>query len=230
MKLWKCKQFDVAHHNSSMKVGTDAILLGAWVVNGAYSRILDVGTGSGIIALCMAQRFQDAAVVAIDIHADSVSEANENFQRNSWAARMEAKEVAVQDLETAPFDLIVSNPPYFVANAGSLSPKTSRMLARHNHSLGLTELLHRSSQLLTEKGRLAIVIPFDAEFQLEDTGLVEVERTVVYGKEGKKAERLLLLFEKSSELKESQLSELIIRKEDHSYSDEYVSLTKDFYL
>ncbi len=230
MKLWKCKQFDVAHHNSSMKVGTDAILLGAWVAKGDYKRILDVGTGSGIIALCVAQRFPEAEVMAIDIHSDSVKEANANFQRNDWSSRMQAKEVALQSLETESFDLIISNPPYFAAKAGSLSPKASRMHARHNHSLDLTELLNHASNRLNEGGKLAIVIPFDAEFETQDSGLVEVERTVVYGKEGKQAERLLLLFEKGAYNQSHQISELIIRKQDHSYSIDYIALTKDFYL
>ncbi len=229
MKLWKCKQFDVAHHNSSMKVGTDAILLGAWVADHKYKRILDVGTGSGIIALCLAQRFAEADITAIDIHEDSVQEANANFQRNAWKDRMKAQEISLQSLDAASFDLIVSNPPYFAANAGSLSPKTSRMHARHNNSLELTELLRLSANLLTEAGRLAIVIPFDALYEVEGLGLSEIARTVVYGKDGKQAERLLLLFEKGNSA-HCQESELIIREKDNSYSHAYTELTKDFYL
>ncbi len=230
MKLWKCKEFDVSHHNSSMKVGTDAILLGAWVANGSYKKILDVGTGSGIIALCVAQRFLEASITAIDIHPESIMEAHSNFQRNEWSNRMKAKEVSLQSLDDSHYDLIVSNPPYFAANTGSLSPKTARMNARHNNSLALNDLIHLSSNLLMDGGRLAIVIPFDAEFELNDSGMFELERTVVYGKEGKKAERLLLLFEKGSKVKDSKISKLTIRQEDQSYSNDYIALTKDFYL
>lgn len=229
MKLWNCKKFKVAHDHSSMKVGTDAILLGAWIPEGLYSRILDVGTGSGIITLCLAQRFERAVVLGIDIHEASVKESAWNFEASPWKDRMESREQSFQSLSGETFDLIVSNPPYFQATTGTLSPNEHRRQARHDQSLNLNELLKKADELLSENGKLGLVIPYNAVFDASGTALTEIRRTVVYGKEGKSPERLLLLFEKGS-VKNCQQDDLIIRLSDGSLSEEYRKLTEDFYL
>lgn len=145
-----------------MKVGTDGTLLGAWARGGR--RILDVGTGTGLIALMMAQRFRQACVTGIDIDADAVAQAAENVAASPFAQRISIVRSDVKDMEGL-FDAIVSNPPYFV---GSLhSPDRQRTMARHADTLPYRLLMQQAQRLLTDEGEMSVVVPTDQQQLME---------------------------------------------------------------
>ena len=168
---FRFRQFSVAHDRSSMRVNTDAVLLGAWCpVPDGCEHILDVGTGSGVIALMLAQRCEAAHITAIDIDGPSVLQAEDNFRHSPWPDRLSAEQISLQEFATPPplkggrgdlFDLIVSNPPYF-RNALP-NPDPTRRQARHTDTLSFDELCACAAQLLREDGLLALVLPADAE-------------------------------------------------------------------
>ena len=142
--LFRFKQFTIQHQRSSMKVGTDAVLLGAWCELDGARRVLDVGTGCGVIALMVAQRTTEADIWAIDIDSASVDEARENFLHSPWSDRLQVRQEDFNNLADADgFDLIVTNPPYY--NENVLPPDAVRSAARHTHALSFDQLMRGAS-------------------------------------------------------------------------------------
>ena len=241
---FRFKQFTVWHDRCAMKVGTDGVLLGAWcpVDSRASSsksfksfKVLDVGTGSGLIALMLAQRIEGAQITAIDIDAGAVEQAKYNFSISPWADRLECHQQALQELEgEGIYDLIVSNPPYFQDSLKN--PDTQRAMARHTDTLSYEELLKHSARLLTKEGIIALVLPIEAEQQIialaQIYGLYPTHITHVYPKPGKAAKRLLIAFSLSPLA--SRLSpianSLTLESETSPRSEAYKELTKEFYL
>ena len=223
-----------------MKVGTDGVLLGAWcpVDSRASSfKVLDVGTGSGLIALMLAQRIQGAQITAIDIDARAVEQAKYNFSVSPWADRLDCHQQALQELEgEGLYDLIVSNPPYFQDSLKS--PDTQRAMARHTDTLSYDELLKHSARLLTTKGILALVLPIEAEQQIitiaQAHKLYPTYITHVYPKPGKAAKRLLIALQAYPHPlpkgKGEKRDELTLESETAPRSEAYKELTKEFYL
>lgn len=228
------KQFKVEQGKTAMKVGTDGVLLGAWAnVNGAAS-ILDVGTGTGLIALMVAQRNAEAAVTAIDIDSDAVDQALENVATSRWRERIAVTNAdygTFRQGELELFDLIVSNPPYFKQ---SLKPdQKSRAIARHDHKLPHETLIERSVDLLTPAGRLSVILPYveGSVFiaMAAAKGLFCIRKTNVYPTPDGGIKRLLLEFSKVQQvLIENDL--VVEDRGRHLYSKDYLSLTGDFYL
>ena len=195
-----------------MKVGTDGVLLGCWAPTPHWSldighwRILDVGTGSGLIARMLMQRCPEAEVEGIDIDAAAVEQARENGVKafcsrlQEWGVRSQDSEVRSQDSEVSvqPYDLIVSNPPYFQNSLKN--PDKGRQTARHTDTLSYDELFAHSARLLSEYGQLALILPAEAEDEVREVAaryLLYCSRvTRVYSKESKPARRVLLCFEK----------------------------------
>ena len=227
------KNFSLNHDNSSMKVGTDGVLLGAWANVTSCNQILDIGTGSGLIALMVAQRTNGKATIdAIDIHEASVNEATANFNNSPWSASLNAFHIAAQNLHIDDkYDLIVSNPPFFI-NAQK-APSKSRSDARHTDTLSQEALLESVLTLLAPKGRFAVIWP-TAEGELFAAlamayGMYLNKITEVLPTPQKSTERLLMEFSfQQSEISSDQL--VIELEKRHNYSDEYKNLTKDFYL
>lgn len=157
---FRFKQFSVDHQKSSMKVGVDAVLLGSWAKSFG-DRILDVGTGCGIIALMMAQRNPKAHITAIDIDDQSIEEATHNFEHSPWADRLIAQLADFNKFfpKHGLFDLIISNPPFFHSGINDLS--SARLRARHEGDLNLSSLLDRSHSLLKAGGRMALIFPYE---------------------------------------------------------------------
>jgi tRNA1Val (adenine37-N6)-methyltransferase len=227
------KQFTVYHDKCAMKVGIDGVLLGAWAEIGSATRILDIGTGTGLIALMLAQR-SDSAIVGIDIDADASLQACENVENSPWPDRIEVLQCSLQEFSDslpAGFDLIVSNPPYFVNSLKA--PSEARATARHTETLTHSELIDHSSKLLNPDGRICLVLPFKEGMQCaeyaEKNGLFCSRLVRVFPKPGKEVKRVLLEFRKiPNELKEAELTvESDVR---HHYSPEFTALAKDFYL
>lgn len=223
------KQFTVWQQRCAMKVGTDGTLLGAWAHGGNH--ILDVGTGTGLIALMMAQRFAQARIVGIDIDAEAAAQASSNVEASPFASRItilqhDFANPLTSHLSPLPsnFDAIVSNPPYFTDALPS--PDTRRTLARHATTLPFSVLMQRSWQLLSDQGELSLVIPADGRSLVESeavlAGFFKCRECAVRTSPRKPAKRLLLAFAKHP--RGMERSELTIG------SDAYTELTKDFYL
>jgi len=216
-----------------MKVGTDGVLLGAWAdVKGAKS-ILDIGTGSGLIALMVAQRC-DAQITAIDIDKNAVIQAKINAENSPWANRINVIASDLKEFSNTPthqFDLIVSNPPYFKNSLEA--PEISRTLARHATSDFHNEIIISSIKLLTDNGKLCLILPVVEGNECirfaQKNGLNCSKKITVYPKPNSIAKRLLIEFSKQkASCFESEITiESSVR---HCYTNEFIDLVKDFYL
>ncbi len=218
-----------------MKVGTDGVLLGAWVgVHPTDRHILDIGTGTGVIALMMAQRTPEARIIGVDI--DDVTQARENAAASPWAARLSFEQCPVQAyVSPQPFDLIVSNPPFFVDSL--TSPDAGRTTARHAVSLPFEELCSAVVRLLAAEGRFAVVLPVTEAtrfLKVCDGVLVPTRRTEVRTTPHRAPKRVLLEFMRADDAGAKHpliCSELVIGTGVHEeYTPEYKALTRDFYL
>ena len=170
--IFQFKKFSVKHLESSMKVGVDGVLIGAWA-NCEGERILDVGAGCGLISLMMAQRNLKTKIIGIDIDPLSVKEAKFNFENSEWKERLTAEKISFNDfMENCVdrFDLIISNPPYF--NSGIKKPKSPRMIARHQDSLSPYIILEKGIRMLKPGGRISMILPTDV-FNEEIRDLIE---------------------------------------------------------
>ena len=257
---FRFKQFTVWHDRCAMKVGTDGVLLGAWcpiavdslqlIVNSRKHkefRVLDIGTGSGLIALMLAQRTcavdslqWTVGIDAIDVDEGAVEQATYNFEQSPWVEQLHAYQSSLQEWHSeTKYDLIVSNPPYFQASLKN--PDSQRATARHTDTLNYIELIQHASRLLQEDGTLALVLPFEAKEDIvalaEAHALHPTQITHVHSKSGKPAKRLLIAFKRISSVKHwiSNNAHPIpntfyIESTDSPRSDEYKALTQDFYL
>ena len=204
-----------------MKVGTDGVLLGAWAKGGP--RILDIGTGTGIIALMMAQRYPEAQVTAIDIDEGAVRQAEQNVSQSPFLGRISVLQQAVQE-HLGEYESIVSNPPFFIDSLQA--PDEQRNMARHTATLSYAELMKAAYRLLADNGELSVVIPFDYRRRMEDeavfVGFFPSRVCGVKTTERKPAKRYLLAFRKHP--CPCEKSEITIGDET------YNRLTEAFYL
>jgi tRNA1Val (adenine37-N6)-methyltransferase len=226
------KEFEVKQSKAAMKVGTDAVLLGAWCQFPSNGNILDIGTGTGIIAMMAAQR-SCSVIDAVEIDEEACSEASGNFQNSKWGSRINLYPISFQKyiLQTSKkYDVIVSNPPYF-SNSIQASSE-SRTMARHTCNLTFEELADGIASLLKGEGSFAIILPFieSGNFNCiaKRYGLYPERITSVQTTSTKPAKRILMQFglHKITPTEDT----LIIENEDHSYSVKYRNLTKNFYL
>ncbi len=212
--VFRFKHFECRHARSSMKIGVDAVLVGAWAdVSGARS-ILDVGCGCGVIAMMCAQRNADADVYAIDIDRDSVDEAVANFTVSPWSSRLVAGcadfcHLNILSEFSTPFvDLIISNPPYF--DDGIRNPTSSRLIARHQAGLNPYVIIERGSVMISDKGLIAMVVP-DTQFVdlvrcAADNKLSLRRACRVKGHPAAPVKRVLLEFCRAAAYKDSQVA------------------------
>lgn len=229
-RIFKFKQFEIADNQSAMKIGTDGVILGAWADVTGCQRILDIGTGTGLIALMLAQRNIDAYIEAVEIEKHAFEEAQQNFTRSPWPGRLHAIHTDIKAYKPSTgSDLVVSNPPFFTS--GTQSPVHQRHKARHTQSLNLSDLISISLKVLSAKGRACFILPPQEGHLMVDEakrqGLYLTKKTTFRPKVSKNIERVLLQFEKNS--KPLTESTLIHYKEDGSWSADYISLTKDFH-
>jgi len=215
-----------------MKVGTDAVLLGAWVNIHKAMHMLDIGTGSGTIALMLAQRSGELAEIdAVEIEEADALQADENFNNSPWAQKIHLHHTSIQNFfPEKKYDLIISNPPYFINSQSP--PDSKRHLARHTISLSYQDLINSVVRLLTKGGRFNVILPFTEGLQFIDQAAkatLHCRRQYSFKtREEKKIERWLLEF--SQEKSELQTGEVTLYKEGEVWSDSYVALTRDFYL
>lgn len=241
---FRFKKFEVSHRMSAMKVGVDGVLIGAWGQVGEDknigSKILDIGTGCGVIALMAAQRNSNADIIAVEIDDPSADEAEENFKVSPWAERLRLLRrdatCLKDDVElSGTFDHILSNPPFF--EAGISKPATPREKARHTDSLSPFKVLMIAEDLLKEGGTVSLIAPIDSENEIKsivERGVLNLLRiTRVSDRPTKFPKRILLEFVKgSNEIEKRPINSntLHIRDDNGEYSKAYKDLTKEFYL
>ena len=226
-------QFHIDHSRCAMKVGTDGTLLGAWSTIPNTGDILDIGTGTGLIAIMAAQRSQQANISAIDIDTDCVAQAIDNAKASKWSDRIAVIHSALQDFSPQKkYDLIISNPPYFIDSLNS--PDTARTTARHNVSLTFEELCNGVMRLIKADGIFSLILPPTemksflsvARGKLYKTRYCEVWSTPTSG-----VKRIMAELKLTPPTLPPQCEKIII--EDNGpmgYSEEYRHLTRDFYL
>lgn len=227
------KQFTIWQDQCAMKVGTDGVLLGAWANITNTKRILDVGTGTGLIAIMLAQR-SSAHIDAIEIDKPAYMQASKNISDCPWHERIQVLQTSFQayfKTKRQKYDLIVSNPPYF--NNSLAAPDERRTIARHDYNFPFTEFIHGCMNHLNTNGKLSLIIPFpDMEEKIsvsEKNGFFCSKKTLVYPTFSKPPIRCLLELSKSNSI--IQENHLVIEHMGrHKYTPEYKTLTKDFYL
>ncbi|MEN8117435.1 MAG: methyltransferase [Bacteroidota bacterium] len=230
---FKFKQFTIIQEKSAMKVGTDGILLGAWANVASTETMLDIGAGTGLITLMLAQR-SEAGVVGIEIEKNAAAEAQDNVSNSPWKNRVNILNQSLQEFAASSeksFDLIVSNPPFFVNN--KKNNDSNLAMARHADSLPPGELLGGVLKLLKTRGRFAVILPVQQATDLiraaEENKLFLVRLTKLAPDETKESHRYLMEFSRNQdEIKSDRLN--IFNVEHSDYTAEYKNLTRDFYL
>lgn len=229
-KTFQFKNFAIVQDRCGMKVGTDGVLLGAWARGG--KRVLDIGTGTGLVALMMAQRFAQANIDAIEIDKNAAEQAMENAANSPFADRIKVIGKPLQDFQpNDSYDSIVTNPPFF--SNSLLAPDSSRCMARHTVALPFSDILSFAATHLAEEGEISAIIPADCmeAFSQEafTRGMFLTREYKVKTVERKPAKRCLIAFSKSRP-KAFDRSEVTLMNKDGTRSDWYGASTKDFYL
>ena len=235
MSKFQFKQFSIEQDQCAMKIGTDGVLLGAWTpIENNPLRILDVGTGTGIIALMLAQRSSASQIDALEIDENAYEQATDNFENSPWNDRLFSFHAGLEEFVEEPedkYDLIISNPPFYTEDYKSENQQ--RDLARFSDAMPFEELIEAADLLLSENGIFTVIIPFKEEERFIDlcaeVELFPIKVTRAKGSPTTPIVRSLLAF-KRYELSVLEADELIIEINRHEYTDEYIELTKDFYL
>ena len=234
-KAFQFKQFKIKQDKCAMKIGTDGVLLGAWasLENQPFS-ILDIGAGTGVIALMLAQRSFAELIDALEIEENAYEQCVDNFENSDWGDRLFCYHAALdefaEEMEGETYDLIISNPPFYDENF--TSTEENRNLARFTEALPFEDLVKYSAQLLAEKGKFCTIIPHKNEEEFIQLAskekLFPQKITRVRGHKNSPIKRSLLQF--GFEQTTLETSELIIEIDRHVYTEDYKNLVRDFYL
>ena len=228
MKPFQFRQFEIQQSKNVFRVGTDGVLLGALANIIDVSKVLEVGTGTGLITLMLAQRNSSAGFLGIDINQEAVNLTQLNFENSPFQSRLKN---ILKDFKTfkteEKFDLIVSNPPYF-----EVSDSGKDKIARQTVELNFSQLVLKSSTLLCENGVFSVIIPAEVGDDFieicKENQLFLIRKINIKGIENSKIKRLILEF--SPMKKHTEESEFIIEKSPRQYSDQYLELTKEFHV
>lgn len=229
MSVFQFKHFQIQQKHAALKVGTDSMILGSLCDWDSPKRLLDIGTGTGVLALMCAQRFPFEKIIGLEISEEAFIDAMENAENSPFQSPISILNQALQDYQAEiTFDAIISNPPFF--ENSSKNSDDHKSLARHTDSLTFEELLHSISILLSPDGKAWIIIPFEASesfLQLaEQYSLFPADFISIFGKPGKHTRAVISLQKRQREVKRSALC---IRDEHGKYTPEYKVLTKDFH-
>ncbi len=226
------KTFSLHHHRSTMKVGTDAVLLGIWTDLTGVKTALDVGAGCGIISLLLASR-APLFVDAVELDQDSFEEAFQNFENSPYSDRITIFRFDFNDFdpqENKKYDLIISNPPFFINDLHSTNPK--KRMARHTQTLSYEQLLQGSQKLLNPEGKISVILPYkESRIFLalaESEGFFVEKKLLIFPMLGKEPNRINLLIGQTAA--NEQTEKFIIRNEDGNFTSQYIDLVKDYYL
>lgn len=230
------KQFAIKQDRTAMKVGTDGVLLGAWgSIEHQPESILDIGAGTGVIALMLAQRSLATTIDAVEIEENAYLQCVDNFENSPWSDRLFCYHASIQELAQDPerdrYDLVVANPPFFPPPSSEEIDK-NRKTARYYDQLPFEELIYGASQLLSQQGHLALVVPFNAEEKVcqmaKQVGLFPWKISRVQGTPDAPIKRSLIQY--SYQSRPLKIDSLVIEVSRHQYTDEYIQLVRDFYL
>lgn len=233
-KAFKFKQFAVFQDKCAMKIGTDGVLLGAWTNTKTESSILDIGTGTGVIALMLAQK-SSAKIDAVELDENAALQAKENVSLSRWSDRITVYHGTIQayaQTSNSTYDLIVSNPPYFTDDLKT--PEKARTIARHTDELLFDDLINSVNVLLNPKGTFCTILPVNEGNQFvalaKEKGLFLHKTTAVIPRTNKPSKRLLMAF-RFTEIEMIENTTITIEhSKRHEYTDAYKNLTKDYYL
>ena len=224
--MFRFKQFSVSDELCAMKVGTDGVLIGAWADVEGDSHILDLGTGSGLIALMLAQRNSEAEILALDIDEQAAAQAQRNFELSPWAERLSVVNANVCDyVSERKFSHIVTNPPYFVDSLHS--PDAARTTARHTSSLDFEQIISSAERLLEPGGRLSVILPTDVASLFRRVAFERLWLTRqldIVTKQGEAPRRTMMEFRLTPEPRMPRCDEMLM------HSAQYKTLTQEFYL
>lgn len=228
MKPFRFQQFSIQQSKDVFRVGTDGVLLGAMCNVKNAKKILEIGTGTGLISLMLAQRNVSAKILAIDINENAVKLASENFRNSIFNENLKVELKDFKNFETNEnFDLVVCNPPFFEENASAKD-----VLARQQVELNFRNLVEKSTEIITKKGILSIILPSEAATDVkslaEEFNLYLVREINIFGIEGGNLKRNILEF--SLAQKPLEISDFVIEKSPREYSDQYLNLTKNFHV
>ena len=228
MKPFRFQQFSIQQSKDVFRVGTDGVLLGAMCNVKNAKKILEIGTGTGLISLMLAQRNVSAKISAIDINENAVKLASENFRNSIFNENLKVELKDFKNFETNEnFDLVVCNPPFFEENASAKD-----VLARQQVELNFRNLVEKSTEIITKKGILSIILPFEAATDVkslaEEFNLYLVREINIFGIESGNLKRNILEF--SLAQKPLEISDFVIEKSPRKYSDQYLNLTKNFHV
>ena len=235
MSKFQFKQFSLEQDRCAMKIGTDGVLLGAWTpIQNHPNSILDIGTGTGIIALMLAQKTSATQIDALEIDEDAYEQATDNFENSPWNDRLYCFHAGLDEFVEEPedeYDLIVSNPPFYTDDFKSATEQ--RDLARFADAMPFEDLIEAADLLLSENGIFSVIIPFKEEEKFLALAaayeLYPLKITRVKGTPTTEIKRSLLAFSRNKNT-DFPVDELIIETARHIYTSEYIELTKDFYL
>lgn len=231
---FKFKQFSINQDKCAMKIGTDSVLLGAWAnLNHNPYSILDIGAGTGVLALMLAQRSQAEVIDALEIDDETYEQCVANFEASPWSDRLFCYHASLVEFITEvedEYDLIISNPPFY--SEDYKSGETQRDLARFNDAMPFEHLVAAAGKFLSEQGKFVVIIPFKEEERFinisQKINLFPNQILRIRGNTNSPIVRSLIEF--SFEKSELKTNELTIEKERHNYTEDYINLTKDFYL
>jgi tRNA1Val (adenine37-N6)-methyltransferase len=234
MSIFNFKQFHVNQDRCAMKIGTDGVLLGAWtpIINNPYN-VLDIGAGTGILSLMLAQRSNATQIDAIEIDEDAYEQCVENFETSPWGDKLFCFHAGLDEFVDEPedeYDLIISNPPFYAEDFKT--DNSQRDMARFQDAMPFEELIEAAALLLSNNGIFSVIIPFKEEEKIvsmcKELDLFPFKITRVKGTPTSEIKRSLLAFSRIDQ--NPLIDELTIEISRHHYTTEYIDLTKDFYL
>ena len=228
MAVFRFKHFSIQQEHAALKVGTDAMLLGALCHFPTGSRLLDIGTGTGVLSLMCAQRFTPEAIIGIDISPEAITDAKTNFEQSPFPTPISAFCTSLQDFESEPFDGIITNPPYF--ENSYKNAEDAKRLARHTDELSYAELAFHANRLLKSNGIIWLICPADSHTRMHEAflkhSLFPQEIVRIFGKPEQETRTVIAY---GREEKAVQKKSLTVRDNNGKYTQAYIELTCEFH-